>query len=207
MKYIDFKENLKALPIFSLSDIHIISPSFHRHQLSHWIQKGYIQKIKKGFYYFSDCVVDDAFLYSAANKIYAPSYISLELALARYEFIPESVYGITSICTRKTKTITTNLATFIYRHIKPNLFFGYTIETHKNVTYKFATPEKALLDLFYFNASLQDISAIQGMRFNIQEILAEIDWDICRKYLLIFQSKQLTKRFNIFKDYIYHAKY
>ena len=36
-----------------------------------------------------------------ANKIYNPSYISLEYALYEYELIPETVNVITSITTRK----------------------------------------------------------------------------------------------------------
>ena len=37
-----------------------------------------------------------------ANKIYSPSYISLETALSYYGLIPESVYALTSVSTRKT---------------------------------------------------------------------------------------------------------
>jgi predicted transcriptional regulator of viral defense system len=205
MKYISFKEKLKELPIFSLSDIRIIAPKFHRNQLTEWMQKGYIKKIKKGFYFFSDCNVDDFFLNFAANKIYAPSYISMELALARYGFIPESVYGITSVSTRKTQTITSEISTFIYRNIKPSLWFGYQLEKNNFITCKIASPEKALLDFFYFNKTLQDFSAIEEMRFNIQEIQLKINWDICTNYLAVFQSNQLNKRFNLFKEYVLNA--
>jgi len=129
----------------------------------------------------------------------------MELALARYEFIPESVYAITSVSTRKTKTIKTPIGTFIYKHIKPPLMFGYRLESNGSIPYTFASPEKALLDFFYFNSAFNETSYFQEMRFNCHEILKEVNWDTCQKYLVIFQSKKLTERFNLFKDYVCHA--
>ena len=41
-----------------------------------------------------------------ANRIYGPSYISLEYALAYYRLIPETVYTITSATTKITRKFT-----------------------------------------------------------------------------------------------------
>lgn len=205
MKFIEFKEKLKKLSIFSLSDINVINPEFHRNQLTEWLSKGYIKKIKKGYYFFSDVTIDDAFLYMTSNKIYAPSYVSMEIVLANHEFIPESVYGITAITTRKTKIITTDLGVFMYRNIKKNLFFGYNLEKRIDGVYKIASKEKAMLDFLYFNPNLESDLAIQEMRFNIQEIQSKMDWDLCKTYLKIFDSVKLNKRFKKFEGYIKDA--
>lgn len=205
MKFIHFKEKLQKLGLFSLSDIHVLDPEFHRNQLTEWLKKGYIKKLKKGFYFFSDVVMNDSFLHKAANKIYDPSYVSMELALAQYGFIPESVYGITSISTRKTKTIVTDIGTFFYRNIKPNLMFGYRLEKTPGTLYKMASPEKAVLDFLYFNNTLQHLSSIQEMRFNATEMRLILDWEICNRYLAIFNSTSLTQRFKKLKAYIQDA--
>ena len=47
-----------------------------------------------------------------ANRLYTPSYISFEYAMARYGLIPESVYAITSATTRTTREFIVNNKSF-----------------------------------------------------------------------------------------------
>jgi len=95
-------------------------------------KKGYIKKIIKGYYIFSDSELNDNVLFEIANRIYVPSYISYEMALSYYNLIPESVYDITSVSTRRTYNFNTLIASFSYRTIKPCLFFGYNIVNYNN---------------------------------------------------------------------------
>ena len=83
--------------------------------------------------------------------------------------------------------------------------FGYQLEHSDTLSYKFATPEKALLDFFYYSSSLTTTSDIESMRFNIQEINEKVNWETFQKYLTAFNSAQLFKRINLFKDYINNA--
>lgn len=85
-----------------------------------------------------------------ANKLYAPSYISFEYALARYGIIPESVYAITSATTRITREFIVNNKSFTYSHIKKQTYRGYRIEKMGGITVLIAEPEKALVDYLYF---------------------------------------------------------
>jgi len=71
--------------------------------------------------------MDEMTLFMAANKIYEPSYVSLESALAYYEIIPETVLGVTSISSRKTKTFENAWGVFSYRSIKPEYMIGYQV--------------------------------------------------------------------------------
>ena len=207
MNFIEFKLKLSCLPVFSLSDIAVIASNFNRNQLTFWLNKGYIKKIKNGVYYFSDLKFDDAFLYELAAKAYDPSYISLETALSYYGFIPESVYQITSVTTRKTQTIHTQRAVFMYRHVKPSLFFGYSVVRREQGFYKLADPEKAIIDMLYLNANLATQEALEEMRFNRDEIKEKINWERCGEYLFILNSKTVYNRFNMFKGMILNAKY
>ncbi|GAI56933.1 unnamed protein product, partial [marine sediment metagenome] len=96
MKYLELKSELRDFTIFSLNEIRNIEPGFHRRRLNEWQDKGYIKKVVRGYYIFSDLKLSEEILFKIANRIYLPSYISLESALSYYHLIPESVYGITS---------------------------------------------------------------------------------------------------------------
>ena len=85
-----------------------------------------------------------------ANRLYAPSYISFEYALARYGVIPESVYAITSVTTRITREFIVNNKSFTYSRIKKQAYRGYRIEKMGAMTVLMAEPEKALVDYLYF---------------------------------------------------------
>ena len=132
MQYLELKESLKGFTIFSLTDIKKLNGNFHRRRLNEWQDKDYIKKVSKGFYIFSSLELNENVLFEIANRIYTPSYISLEMALSYYHLIPESVYGITSVSTRRTYKFKTSIAEFNYRTINPQLFFGYDIVKYDN---------------------------------------------------------------------------
>jgi predicted transcriptional regulator of viral defense system len=102
MQYLEFQNVLKDFTVFSLADIRQVEPGFHRRRLNEWQEKGYIKKVVKGHYVFSGQELDERGLFEIANRIYAPSYVSFEMALSYYGLIPESVFAITSASTRKT---------------------------------------------------------------------------------------------------------
>lgn len=77
------------------------------------------------------------------------SYISLQTALYYHGMvsqIPQIIYAVSLARTRKYKT---TLATISIHHIDPTFFFGY--EMHEKSGVLLATPEKALLDVFYLS--------------------------------------------------------
>ena len=150
MTFIEFQQRLSLYPIFSLQDVIKICGDFSYRQLDRWEKKGYLKKLKRGFYSFSTRDIEEWFLYYAANRIYAPSYVSLEMALRNYNFIPEEVFQVTSIGTKKTAHFETCIGNFRYHHIKPSLYWGYRLIEFKKLTILLAEPEKAVLDYFYF---------------------------------------------------------
>ena len=85
-----------------------------------------------------------------ANRLYAPSYISFEYAMARYNLVPESVYSITSATSKITREFAVNNMAFTYSHIKKTAYRGYVTEKLNKSTILIACPEKALVDYLYF---------------------------------------------------------
>lgn len=59
MNYIKLKNSLKDYTIFSLNDIKMIDSSFYLRRLNEWQDKGYIKKIIRGYYVFSDLEINE----------------------------------------------------------------------------------------------------------------------------------------------------
>ena len=205
MRFLDVRNHLRNVTIFSLSDLRKIESGFDRRRLVEWQKKGYIKKIIRNFYVFSDQSISEPALFVIANSIYSPSYISFEMALTHYQLIPESVYGVTSATSKKTTVFGTRLGDFIYRSIKPELFFGYTAIPFQNQRYLMAEPEKALLDFFYLNPTVLNNDDFVGLRINQDEFSAKINQQKLEKYLAVFDSLTLKKRVLKFMEFIRHA--
>lgn len=187
MKYQDFRNSIKE-PYFSSQDIKLLGLKVFPCQLSLWQKKKYIVKLRNGWYALADRL-GEITPEEIAVRLYAPSYISLEKALSYYGFIPEMVYAATCLTPRGTRRLENVLGRFIYRHIKPELFFGYK-EMGKTLM---ALPEKALLDYLYFKArEIKDGDALLAARFNYALIRKTIDHKLLAEYAGIFDNKKVS---------------
>jgi len=136
--YLFGANDIRAL--FGLSDVAIAS-LLHRYK-----KQGFILQVKRGFYVFPDVLPPDVYV---ANKIYAPSYISLEFALSYHGVIPETVYEITSVTTKTTRQFETLGKVFSYRKIKKTAYTGYEIQKQQGLSFYIADAEKAFVDANY----------------------------------------------------------
>jgi len=205
MKYLELKSELNDFTIFSLNEIRNIEPGFHRRRLNEWQDKGYIKKVVRGYYIFSDLRLSEEILFKIANRIYLPSYISLESALSYYHLIPESVYEITSISTRKTYHFVTSIGEFSYRTLKPPLFFGYDLIKFQGKYLKMASMEKALLDYFYLHSDIETEQDFDSLRINKGLFFEKINEEKLQNFLEKFNQKKLTGRINHFWSYMKNA--
>ena len=206
MQYIEFRESLKNFTIFSLSDIRRIDNRFFRTRLNEWQNKGFIKKVIKGYYIFSDSKLDENVLFEIANRIYNPSYISFEMALSWHGIIPESVYGITSVSTRRTYSFKTAIAEFTYRQLKPQLFFGYDLVEYSGGKYfKIAVMEKAILDYFYINSFIREEDDFVSIRINKDVFFEKFNEKKLNNFLEKFEHKRLSKKIRSFLGFMKNA--
>lgn len=118
--------------------------------LYRWRKKGWIFPLKKGLYelaYPKDFLIPDLYI---ANRLYEPSYVSLETALSHYSIIPEVSMAVTSITTKPTRRFKNKHGLFLYRTVQPAAFTGYFVEKINGFDVRLAEPEKALVDFLYF---------------------------------------------------------
>ena len=85
-----------------------------------------------------------------ANRLYGPSYVSFEYALAFYQVIPETVYTVTSATTKITREFEVLGRSYEYSRIKKEAYTGYRLTKVSGAEALVATPEKALVDYCYF---------------------------------------------------------
>ena len=197
MNYLDFRTALYSFEVFCIRDIEKLFPKFDSRRLVEWQRKGYIQKLINKWYVFADIPINDRLRYRISNCLHRPSYISLESALSHYGLIPEDVYSVQNITTKKTIAYETIAGTFNYRNIKAQLFFGYEVDNSQTIPLLIASPEKAILDYLYLNHQLNTIEDIEGLRLNLTTFNEIINKNRLTSYAACFDSKTLNKRLNL----------
>ncbi len=115
--------------------------------IGQYAKKKFFLKLRNGLYCLAS-IKPSSFV--IANKIYQPSYISLEAALSFYNIIPEKTYSITSISSKATRSFMAVNQDFSYSKIKKKLFTGYYLTEKSNEKFLIAEPEKALMDYLYY---------------------------------------------------------
>ena len=107
-----------------------------------------LKKSRKGSLYALSGRMPDH--YVIANRLYEPSYISLDTALSYYGLIPETIYGITSITPQTTRQFVVEEIGYRYFRVKKQVYFGYKPVKYGGTVVLMAEPEKALADYLYF---------------------------------------------------------
>ncbi len=193
MRFLEFKKRLIDLPVFGLSDIRKSAPDLDPRRLYEWGKKRYIIKVHNGHYVFAEKIAEPEMFFLIANKIYRPSYVSLESALSIYGLIPEHPYTVTSVTTRKTSAFETRAGNYSYRKIKKELFFGYQVKKNGQGEWLLASPEKALLDYIYLNANIEDADDIEGLRINMDELRSRVSAAILGNYTSLIGNERVSR--------------
>jgi predicted transcriptional regulator of viral defense system len=196
-----FRQKFKPTEVISVNEIRKVFPNFDTKNLVNWQKKGYITKIKNLYYIYSDEVIDELKLFYISNKIYNPSYVSMESALSYYGIIPEGVYSIQSITTLKTNSFNTKIGSFNYQNVKKQLFFGYKLVKNENNLFRIARIEKAIIDFLYLSPYIKDYVSFESLRWN-KQMLLKVDSKIMESYLETVNSHTLNKKINFLKEYI-----
>jgi len=86
-----------------------------------------------------------------AQRIYGPSYISLETALSYHSWIPEAVYAVTSTSLDRSREFGTPLGHFSFTRVPQQTFYVEVtrVESEDGDSFLLASPLKALADYVY----------------------------------------------------------
>lgn len=111
--------------------------------LNRWVKRGVLERGGRNIYVIAG---EPLRLEAIAGQTYFPSYLSFESALSRFGILNLVPYALSFATTRKTRSVTLLGRSVEYRHLKADLYFGFT----QDRGFYIAEPEKALLDLVYF---------------------------------------------------------
>ncbi|MBM3294119.1 MAG: hypothetical protein FJY82_06290 [Candidatus Aminicenantes bacterium] len=146
-----------------------IDPADLGRQLSRWTRAGRLLQLRRGLYALAGPFQKTpAHPFLVANGLKKGSYVSLESALEYHGLIPEHTPNVVSVTTGRPETLATPLGTYLFRHVKRELFFGYErIDLGEGQSAWIATPEKALLDLVYLTpleSGRAEVSFLEELR-------------------------------------------
>ncbi len=198
MSFLEFKDRMFDLACFNINQVYAWHPGFDRNNLSRWTKKGYLIRLRQGYFTFPDYKNRSQYALYFANRIYLPSYISLHTALSYYGIIPESVVQITSVTSLKTESFSNVFGEYSYKSVKENLMFGYDLKPMADSrTIMMATPEKALLDLLYLFPFYDNETEMEELRLDDSFVHNNLNNSLFENYCSIFQSKALDRRLKL----------
>ena len=198
VKYLDFYRTFSRLGCFDVNQVRMLQPGFDRNALTRWMASDYIIQLKNRLYAFKEWTKLPGTDLIVANLMYRPSYVSLYSALSHYGMIPEYIAHTTSVTTLKTASFSNDMGTFDYRHIKPDLFWGYhVVDSINQRKILIALPEKALLDLLYLTPSLKSEDDMLHLRLDEDYMTTDFNLGLALSFLERFNNQALTHRFNL----------
>ncbi|MBI5152813.1 hypothetical protein HZA39_04725 [Candidatus Peregrinibacteria bacterium] len=187
-------EQLKSLPYFNKAAIRQFSRQYELKDatidtyISRFLKRKEIFQLKKGLYvsadFFNKNKSNITYSFYLANILRVPSYVSSWTALQYYNLTTESIYTITSITLKVTRTYKTKAGTFSYQSMKKELFSDFSLvegapapSSRGGFDFFIASPAKALFDLLYFkthqfrSVQFEDIKTlIEELRIDIEEM-------------------------------------
>jgi predicted transcriptional regulator of viral defense system len=175
--------------IFSYNDILSFYPREKidtlKKMFRRWRENGWLYLLKRGLYeltYPKDYNLPDIYI---ANRLYSPSYVSLETALSNFSIIPEVSMAVTSVSTKPTRQFKNKHGLFIYHTLKPEFFNGYYVEKHGVFDILIAEPEKALIDFLYFKSFRDKNFNLKNERLD-KDVISRLNKKKLNKYAKLF---------------------
>ncbi|OIN95115.1 hypothetical protein AUJ38_00880 [bacterium CG1_02_42_9] len=169
----------KPQTVFTLQEIAMLFPDIPydnlKKRMSYFAKSGSIRKLNRGVY-----AKDQFNAFELANKLYTPSYISLETVLQKagvtFQYY-ESIFAVSYL----SRTVKVGDYTVVYRRMKKDILLNKLgIEEQENVV--IASPERAFLDAVYL---------YKDYHF---DNLSSLNWDKVTELKNLYASHVLLKR-------------
>jgi hypothetical protein len=141
-------------PYFDLAFLRQItdeSPATLDLNVKRWMADGTLLPLRRGMYALAE-PLRKAGISSPrlANDLYPPSYLTDVWALSFLGLIPDVAREYTSATPRRPQSFTNAVGVFSYRHMDAAYFWGFSLVRTKEADFRCATPEKALIDHWYW---------------------------------------------------------
>jgi hypothetical protein len=205
MKFTDVIRNFGALGYFELPRFLELTQTTRPAALvtlHRWRKQGKIVQLRRGLYALPEDIAKNPLtIERAANEVYKESYVTGLWRLNQLGLIPEGVVEITNATTKNPAEFDTPLGRYIYRHIGPAGFFGFeTLPDGDAATIRVATPEKALLDFFWWKAV--EWTEIEFARWRIQDPFGKLNFARLKKFAKQWDQPRLIRAADRVTEYL-----
>jgi Predicted transcriptional regulator len=130
------------------------------------VRQGELIRLRRGFYAVAPAYRQKPLsLEIIANRLYGPSYLSMEYALSWHGMIPERVTELTSVCLGRSRSFNTEVGIFSFISVKQLTYAeGYDLfDLPDGRHFLMAVREKALVDIIANrrNVSLTSVGEVR----------------------------------------------
>lgn len=195
MHFAELIRHFGTLGCFELPSFLALTPANHKAalvSLSRWNKQGKIIQLRRGLYALpEDLAKNPLTLERAANEIYKDSYVTGLWRLNQLGIIPEGVLEVTNATLRNPVEFDTPLGRYVYHHIGHTGFFGFDIEADGDNKIRVATPEKALLDFFWWKTG--EWTEIEFARWRIQDPFKRLDLPKLKAFAMKWNKPKLIR--------------
>jgi len=143
-------------------------------------------------------------LFEIAQRLYGPSYISLESALSYHGWIPEAVYTTTSACMNRSKFFNTPIGVFSFSHVSASVFFAMVDRiVLGNDCFFMARPWRAIAD--YIQVYKKDWKGINALTENLrieEDLIRQANLDELDETECFYKSVRVSAFFKSLKKEI-----
>jgi len=158
-------------------------------KIAEWLRQGVLVSVKRGLYVRGDSARAPC-LPLVANRLYGPSCVSLDYALAWHGLIPERVHEITSVCSRRGRVIDSVLGRFSYVRLPASVYPCGIMQASdsEQEVFLIACPAKAVCDKVMLTPRLRATSRAAMQDFLLEDLridasaLRDLDLDVVRAY-------------------------
>ena len=163
-----------------------ISPANRKVSLSRLAKRGILRRLRRNLY---EVALKPSDILETANSIYLPSYLSFTYCLGKLGILNQIAYEIEFATPKKTKRMEIRGRGVVFRKIKKDLFFGYTLKDNVYI----AEPEKALLDTLYLET--RGLTSLAKAELNLGRIKKNRFLAMSRKFpaAVRLEARKLTQ--------------
>lgn len=181
MKNLTTSLYLSEQTVFTIAELGILwrenRPDNLKAKVNYYCRSGVLAPLRRGIYRL---VGKDYQPLALANRVFIPSYVSLETVLVKFGVVFQPYEAVYSV-SYQTRELEIGGRKYVYRKIRQDVLTNPAGIKHENY-YTVASLERAFLDTLYLNGE------------QYFDNLGEINFDICRELVAIYKSRQLEKR-------------
>lgn len=153
-----------GVPAVTTADVSAVlgvSVTAASHAMRRFAAEGLVKAIRKGLWSLR-AVPDPIELLEYVTSPY-PAYVSLQSALFLHGMVSQIPAMTFAVTLGRGGRVTTTVGTYSVHHVEPGFFDGFELLPNGA---KLATPEKALVDLFYLSATrVRSFAALPEVEF------------------------------------------